>query len=125
MGRGGKASLEVAPKGSALGDMRLNVLGSEQTTLAQLLVQAGYETAAFVGGPILKPVFGILQGYAFRDADLQEINGQPADVLTVKAMAWLQQVPPGQPLHLLVNYSDPMPPKEVSPGTEEQLRSLG
>jgi arylsulfatase A-like enzyme len=57
----GDATLADALTQPVLRQFRVNRLGEEQVTLAELLRDAGYETAAFVGGPWLSPAFGLLQ----------------------------------------------------------------
>jgi arylsulfatase A-like enzyme len=120
-------------KGEPMFGNRVRRLGEEAVTLAELLQAAGYETAAFAGGPWLAPEFGLLQGYGVQHAGLP--NGQPllkqtpdlknlwrmgvdrrADELTDAALSWVHRVPRGRPLHLLINYFDPHVPYEVHPG---------
>src|SRR5262245_17823744 len=95
---GDLALASVVPN-ERLADMRVNRLGDEAITLAELLGEAGYETAAIAGGPWLSPVFGLLQGYSHTDADAHTVAGRSADQLTDRAIAWIRGVPPGQPLH--------------------------
>lgn len=90
--------------------MRANALREAAVTLAELLRDAGYATAAFAGGPWLASEFGLLQGYDTRDADVKELHGRRAAELTDRAIAWLGTVEAGTPVHLLVNYFDPHAP---------------
>jgi arylsulfatase A-like enzyme len=106
----GDVTLGEALEGAVFHEIKVNRLGENQTTLAELLQEAGYETAAFAGGPWMSPVFGLLQGYAVRDARIRSIEGRRADLLTDHAIAWLQEVPRERPIHLLVNYFDPHRP---------------
>src|ERR1051325_4277181 len=46
------------------------VLGGAHTTLAQILQQRGWETAAFVGSSVLKREFGLAQGFTIYDDEL-------------------------------------------------------
>jgi arylsulfatase A-like enzyme len=90
--------------------IKVNRLGESAVTLAELLRERGYATAAFVGGPWLAPVFGLLQGYETQHATVDELSGRPANELTDAAIAWLEAVPPERPVHLLLNYFDPHSP---------------
>ncbi|MFQ5513638.1 MAG: sulfatase [Myxococcota bacterium] len=83
-------------------------------TLAERLAAHGYHTAAFAGAGWLAPEFGLLQGYAVQDAE--NLRDIPAEELTTRALAWLDGVPPDEPLHLLVNYFDPHGPYEPPEG---------
>jgi arylsulfatase len=123
----GDATLADALKHPVLRQFRVNRLGEEQVTLAELLRDAGYETAAFVGGPWLSPAFGLLQGYAVMDATVASIAGRSGDKLTRRAIAWIRDVPPERPLHLLINYFDahapyaPPPPYDDLPRAKARL----
>ncbi|MDP3938060.1 MAG: sulfatase [Deltaproteobacteria bacterium] len=113
------ANLGEALEGEMFRQMTVNRLGSDQLTMAELLGEAGYRTAAFVGGPFLEPVFGVLQGYDLKDAEIRTIGGRPADELTDRAVSWLREVPREQPVHMLVNYFDPHGPYEPPPGYDD------
>jgi arylsulfatase A-like enzyme len=90
--------------------VRVNRLSEDVVTLAEMLQERGYVTAAFAGGPWLAPPFGLLQGYQLQDADVSTLTGRHAAELTKRASAWIAGVPANQPLHLLVNYFDPHSP---------------
>ena len=78
------------------------------TTLAELLAKQGYRTAAFAGAGWLDPSFGLLQGYEVQDArNLRDIR---AEELIRRALAWIDTVPEGTPIHLLLNLFDPHGP---------------
>jgi arylsulfatase A-like enzyme len=98
---------------------RVNVLGEDQQTLAELLAVRGYATGVFAGGPWLSPEFGLLQGYAHRDAKIDSMSGEPADALSDRAIAWIESVPRDRPLHLVVNYFDPHSPYAPPPGYDD------
>jgi len=73
-------------------------------TAAELLAEKGYHTAAFAGAGWLAPEFGLLQGYSVKDAkNLRDVS---AGELTDRAIKWLDAIPPGEPVHLLLNYFD-------------------
>jgi len=115
----GELSLASVVPRERFADVKVNRLGEEAVTLAELLGAAGYETAAIVGGPWLSPVFGLLQGYALMDAEVDTLAGRPADQLTDRAIAWIRGVPSGRPLHLLLNYFEPHWPYEPAPGYDD------
>lgn len=112
----GAATLGEVLHGANFREIKVNRLGENEITLAELLQEAGYETAAFVGGPWLSPVFGLLQGYAVQDAKIHSLGGRRADELTDHAIAWIRKVPRERPIHLFVNYFDPHRPYEPPPG---------
>jgi arylsulfatase A-like enzyme len=89
-------------------------LAEEFTTLAELLSDQGYRTAAFAGAGWLAPEFGLLQGYALQDAENQ--RDIPAREITDRASAWIDGVPEGEAIHLLVNYFDPHFPYQPPEG---------
>jgi arylsulfatase A-like enzyme len=121
--RGGNTTLADALNDTPSREFKANRLGDDQVTLAELLQDAGYETAAFVGGPWLSPVFGLLQGYGFKDAEVSAFSGRRADELTDRAVAWIKEVPRDCPLHLLVNYFDPHWPFDPPPGYNDLPRA--
>ena len=83
-------------------------LSSSAVTLAELLLDAGYHTAAIASAGWLAPEFGLLQGYQLQDA--VNLRSLPANEVTDRAIAWLQGIPDGEPFHLMVNYFDPHDP---------------
>jgi len=95
--------------------IKVNRLGEQEVTVAELLAARGYETGAFVGGPWLTAPFGALQGYDEQNADIADINGRDAAELTDAAVAWLQSRPRGKSVHLLLNYFDPHAPHRSHP----------
>jgi arylsulfatase A-like enzyme len=103
-------------------EFRVDRLGDEQLTLAELLRERGYATAAFVGGPWLAPPFGLLQGYDVADAELHSLEEPSSAALTERASAWLRSVPRHRPVHLLVNYFDAHAPYQPPAGYRELAR---
>lgn len=107
---GGEAALgDVVPR-DRLAAFRVQRLGEEQRTLAELLVERGYATGVFAGGPWLTPPFGLLQGYQHQVAEARDLKGRTAQELTDAAIAWIEGLPRSRPLHLLINYFDPHTP---------------
>ena len=95
-------------------------LREEATTLAELLLERGYQTAAFAGAGWLAPEFGLLQGYEVQDA----VNNRtiPAEQISDRAIRWVESVPREQPIHLLVNYFDPHFPHDPKPPYDRYAR---
>ena len=56
--------------------------GERHRTLAEILRDNGWQTAAYIGGPYLLPDFGLLQGYEHQDIRLPERGKRRADELT-------------------------------------------
>ena len=121
--KSGDTTLGEVLLGRIFNEIKVNRLGEDQITLAELLQEAGYETAAFVGGPWMSPEFGLLQGYAVQDAEILTLGGRLADELTKRAIAWLQSIPREQPVHLLINYFDPHGPYEPPKGYDDLPRA--
>jgi arylsulfatase A-like enzyme len=108
--RAGDARLSETLEKRLYDPVRVNRLGDEHTTLAELLEARGHATAVFAGGPWLAPPFGLLQGYAHRDAGVSTYAGRSATELTDAALAFVAATPRERPLHLLINYFDPHDP---------------
>jgi arylsulfatase A-like enzyme len=113
------ASLSEVFEGEFFEKHKANALHEDEVTLAELLAAQGYATAAFVGGPWLAPPFGLMQGYQNVDAEIDSVAGRSAEELTDRFIAWMESIPPDQPLHGLVNYFDPHTPWEPPPGYDD------
>lgn len=108
-----------------------NRLAGEQQTLAEVLRQAGYDTAAFVSAFPVSERFGLHQGFITFDADFGQqeaeaentvtetgivntgLNQRRADATTDRALAWLQNhraETPETPFFLWLHYFDPHDP---------------
>ncbi len=98
-----------------MGEKEILALAHRNTTLAELLQQDGYETAAFVGNYFLRKEFNIWQGFyiyddAFSSRELQRgFPEEAAGQLTEKAMDWLRSVH-GTKFFLWLHYQDPHGP---------------
>lgn len=70
-------------------------LADEKLTLAEILSQQGYVTAAFIASYVLDARYGLAQGFATYDGNLDpeqlsgDFNERPADAVTDAALAWL------------------------------------
>lgn len=99
-------------------DMGGFVLGESPPTMATILAQAGFHTAAFVGSFTLDHRFGINHGFATYDDEMPRSDaasaavGEPerrADAVAGRALAWLNSRPPGR-FFLWVHFFDPHTP---------------
>lgn len=93
-------------------------LGGEHRTLAEVLVEHGYETAAFVSSFVLDARFGLAQGFGRYDSESSSetsanfgFSERSADATTERALQWLR-APRAGPFFLWVHYYDPHVPYE-------------
>lgn len=120
---GADASLSQIFEGEFFARHKASRLAQDEVTLAELLVQRGYATAAFGAGPWLAPPFGLLQGYELRDASVRAVEGRPAAEITDHFIEWMIRLPEEQPLHALVNYFDPHSPYQPPAGFDDLPRA--
>ena len=94
------------------------ILPSSSTTLATILQQQGWDTAAFVSSAVLKKLFGLNQGFAVYDdqmprpgnhRDFLEDPERPAGDTVGRALRWLD-AQSGKPYFLWVHLYDPHMP---------------
>jgi arylsulfatase A-like enzyme len=84
------------------------VLPDEVTTLAEVLSERGYDTAAFVTNVNLKPGLGFEQGFDLYSNPESRWKGNSAVSVTEEALAWLRgREAGGEPFLLWVHYLDP------------------
>ncbi len=95
-------------------------LPESATTLAELLGDAGYRTAAVVGGPALRSELGVAQGFeSYRD-ELPQLTGKRAQQVTKEATALVKGFGT-EPYFLFVNFFDPHSPYRPPPPFDEGL----
>ncbi|MDP3000669.1 MAG: sulfatase-like hydrolase/transferase [Bryobacterales bacterium] len=98
------------------------VLSGSHTTLAKILQQQGWDTAAFVGASVLKKRFGLDQGFAVYDDAMPkpaEDSERRAGEVVDRAVAWLGSQS-GKPFFLWVHVFDPhLPYDPPSPFREK------
>src|SRR5262249_49843478 len=94
------------------------VLQASHPTLAEVLRQQGWDTAAFVGSSVLKKQFGFNQGFALYDDEMPKpdprtIAGDYAErgasEVVDRAVGWLASQS-GRPFFLCVHVFDPHSP---------------
>ncbi len=92
--------------GGQLGQFRR--LSDERRTLAEVLGDAGYATAAIVNVDFLSTTFGVTQGFEHLDhkAFPNNVDVRRADETTDAALSWLAERP-HKPFFLFVHYFDP------------------
>ncbi|MDB4433112.1 sulfatase-like hydrolase/transferase [bacterium] len=94
---------------------RVRGLAAGEPTLARLLAGAGYDTGAVVGGPWMKRVFGLSQGFQwYDDGEISDPRGRLARQVTDSALRFVEEA--REPFFLFLNYFDPhfpySPPQE-------------
>jgi arylsulfatase A-like enzyme len=109
-------------RGNALTPLQL-----EHTTLAEVLSEYGYDTAAFVSSFVLAQQFGLAQGFDRYDDETHEDAAtlgyaeRRAGATTDRALSWLRNSR-DQPYFLWVHYYDPhasyRPPPEFEASSE-------
>jgi len=101
------------------------IVGDEVTTLAEMLKDRGYNTAAFVGAFVLDSLFNLDQGFDLYDDDVGRdwakdelerraenafgFDERKANLVTSSAGSWLKTRSPG-PFFLWAHYFDPHQP---------------
>ncbi len=107
------------------------VLEASHKTLAAILQEQGWDTAAFVGSSVLKKHFGFDQGFEVYDdempkADSRSVAGESAErragEVVNKATAWLTSQS-GKPFFLWVHVFDPHSPYDPPAPFRERYRS--
>ena len=97
----------MTPLGHGVRNNGSFVLAPHLRTLAEILAEKGYTTAAFVSAFVLARQFGIDQGFRHYDDSL--VNERSAAETTNRALRWIRGGPDG-PLFLWVHYFDPHTP---------------
>ena len=102
------------PLATGVHDFTGNRVPSGAATLAKILRDHGYSTAAFIGAPVLDSRFGLNQGFDtyfdhFELAGKEEVHldamKRPGDQVVDEALEWLSHHPP-QPVFLWVHLYD-------------------
>ncbi len=97
-------------------------LSNASTTLAEVLLEAGYRTAAFSATPNNSKKLGVDQGYQVFEEAWRGVQRGPAldpHRLVEMAEAWLEDQPQDQPFHLLVHMVPPHEPYEPGPAFDQ------
>jgi arylsulfatase A-like enzyme/Flp pilus assembly protein TadD len=107
------------PREHGVRDNARNALGSTHPTLATIFKQHGYRTAAFLASFVLDSRFGLDRGFDLYEDDMGHVSyetqplqwQQPANVVTDRALAWLE-IQKSQPFFCWVHYYDAHDPYE-------------
>ncbi|MEN8165371.1 MAG: sulfatase, partial [Acidobacteriota bacterium] len=97
-------------------------LSNESTTLAEVLAEAGYTTAAFSATPNNSKKLGVDQGYQIFEEAWRGVKRGPAldpHRLVDMAVAWLRDQPQDLPFHLMVHMVPPHEPYEPGPAFDQ------
>ncbi|MBZ5544839.1 MAG: sulfatase, partial [Acidobacteriia bacterium] len=106
------------PMAAGMHDFTTNKLPANSVTLAKVLRDNGYTTAAFIGSTVLDSRFGVNQGFDtyYDHFDFRELRGsnfdemeRRGDVVVDEALSWLK-LNPRQPFFLWVHLYDPHHP---------------
>jgi choline-sulfatase len=105
------------------------VLPSSTTTLATILQQQGWDTAAFISSAVLKKFFGFNQGFAVYDDQMPKPKGHEfiedaerrAEDTVDHAIHWLE-AQSGKPFFLWVHVYDPHAPYQPPSPYKEQYK---
>ncbi|HUD71889.1 MAG TPA: sulfatase [Dongiaceae bacterium] len=82
-------------------------LSEGNTTIAEALKSAGFDTAAFVSNTFLHPRQGFSQGFDVYDNPEERWSGDSANSVTGSAAHWLDERKSDKPFFLWVHYVDP------------------
>ena len=107
------------------------ILQPSSTTLATILQQQGWDTAAFVSSDVLKKLFGFNQGFAVYDDQMPKPAGnsrdfladpeRPASTTVDRALRWIE-AQTGKPYFLWVHLYDPHLPYQPPAPFRQQYK---
>lgn len=105
------------PPGHGVHDNMTYRLAEGKTTLAEILKEQGYTTAAVTGAFVLDSQFGLSQGFTDYDdrleqsasAGVADLNQRRAGEVTARAVQWIDQHH-AEPFFLFLHYYDPHVP---------------
>jgi arylsulfatase A-like enzyme len=101
-------------------------LAESFTTLAELFADAGYHTAAVVGGPALRSELGVAQGFELYNDDLSSpgarFHGKRAEHVADAAIEAVERFA-AEPYFLFVNFFDPHAPYDPPAPHNRGLKS--
>ena len=104
----------------------VDVLDESYATLAEVLRDAGYRTAALVSNPWMGADFGFAQGFeAYRD-DFGADWDVPGERISRAALEWIDRVPSGERFFLYLHYIDSHRPYgKLDDSLVSELEELG
>lgn len=103
------------PTGHGVRNNGIHYLADEMTTLAELLADDGWQTAAFVSAAVLERRYGLDQGFAVYDDDLSSgrnrhprmVPDRPAEATVASVTSWLDGLGADQRFFAWVHFYDP------------------
>ncbi len=97
----------VADANEQLKEYRARPMNPEETTMADILAEAGYATGGVIAGPWMKKIFGMDKGFSYYDEKgVTRALGRAAPDVTKHALKWVNEVKQ-KPFFLFLNYFDP------------------
>jgi arylsulfatase A-like enzyme len=84
-----------------------STLSGTNLTLAEILAERKYDTAAFLSNLFLRPGQGFEQGFGTYDNPQSRWDGDSSGPISSAALDWLKRRPGGRPFFLWVHYLDP------------------
>jgi arylsulfatase len=84
-----------------------SILSDANVTLAEILRERGFATAAITSNMFLTPEQGFDQGFELYDNPRRRWSGNSAAEVTAGALSWIEGRPRGRPFFLWVHYLDP------------------
>ncbi len=104
----------------------VDVLDESYVTLADVLLDAGYRTAAFVSNPWMRAEFGFAQGFeSYRD-DFAGGWDVPGEQISRAGLKWVDRVPRGERFFLYLHYIDSHRPYgKLDDSLISELEALG
>ncbi len=108
-------------------------VNDENVMLAEILQEAGFSTAGFIGAFPLASQFGIAQGFdhwdeefeRFEGVDDRLLNERTADSVTDAVIQYLDKADLGRKQFLFVHYFDPHAPYEAPPPYDAMYEPQG
>jgi choline-sulfatase len=106
----------VYPPAHGVRDNAVFVLGEEALLLSEVLSGRGWRSAAFVGGYVLDPRFGLDQGFEVYTAPPPSSEAtspnveRRADAVVSDALGWLAGIEPDERFFVWVHFYDPHAP---------------
>lgn len=118
----------LLPPQHGLRDFLRVALPEQARTLAEILSEAGYDTAAFVSAYVLDPRYGLDQGFdVYSSVEPPKRRGgysqRPGDETADEALRWLAERRSERPFFVWIHFYDPhgdyRPPPEYRPPLED------
>jgi arylsulfatase A-like enzyme len=111
--------------GERYGGYRARPIAENETTLAQVLSDAGYATGGVIAGPWLLSRFRLGKGFEhYDDSGVSALNGRPADDVTRAAIEFVD-AHQSEPFFLFLNYFDAHSPWFEPPPLDADKKPTG